>query len=76
MEQMAKQIKAPVITPYGVRHSYGTLLRARGVDIYTIHKVLGHAKISVNADIYVHNDINVLHRQVKLDKKIKNNRQL
>lgn len=68
MVNMEKEIGIPILTPHELRHTYGTLLRENGVDIYTIQKVMGHSDISVTADIYVHNDINVLRKQMKLDK--------
>ena len=67
MEKMSKDINVPALTPHELRHTYGTLKRAAGVDIYTIQKVMGHADISITADIYVHNDINVLKKQLNLD---------
>lgn len=54
------------LTPHEMRHTFGTILREKGVDIYTIQKVLGHADIEITADIYVHNDINVLKKQMML----------
>lgn len=68
MVNMEKEIGIPILTPHELRHTYGTLLRENGVDIYTIQKVMGHSDISVTADIYVHNDINVFRKQMKLDK--------
>lgn len=48
------------LSPHELRHTYGTLLKNRGVDIYTIQQLLGHSKISTTADIYIHNDIDNL----------------
>ena len=61
MVNMEKEIGIPILTTHELRHTYGTLLRENGVDIYTIQKVMGHSDISVTADIYVHNDINVFY---------------
>lgn len=66
MDKMSETTKLPALTPHELRHTYGTLLRESGVDIYTIQKVMGHSDISVTADIYVHNDIDVLKKQLKL----------
>lgn len=66
MDKLSKETGVPVLTPHELRHTYGTLKRAEGVDIYTIQKVMGHADISITADIYVHNDIDVLKKQLKL----------
>ena len=67
MESMATEISCPVLTPHELRHTFGTLLREDSVDIYTIQKVMGHSDISVTAAIYVHNDIDVLRKQMKID---------
>lgn len=67
MEKMSSEIGLPILSPHELRHTYGTTLREKGVDIYTIQKVMGHSDISVTAGIYVHNDIDVLRREMKLD---------
>lgn len=67
MKQASKDLGIPKLTPHELRHTYGTLLRENGVDIYSIQKVMGHSDISVTADIYVHNDIEVLRKQLKID---------
>ncbi len=56
----------PILTAHELRHTYGTLLREQGIDIYTIQKVMGHADIQVTADVYVHNDIDVLRKAMHL----------
>lgn len=67
MEKLSRETGVPILTPHELRHTYGTLKRAEGVDIYTIQKVMGHADISITADIYVHNDIEVLKKQLNLE---------
>lgn len=49
-----------------LRHTFGTLLRENGVDIYTIQKVMGHSDIKMTSNIYVHNDIEVLRKAMFL----------
>ncbi len=66
MQKIHDQTGAPILTPHELRHTYGTLLRESGADIYTIQKVMGHSDISVTAGIYVHNDIEVLRRNLNL----------
>lgn len=48
------------VTPHELRHTYGTQLRRKGVDIYTIQKLLGHKSIDVTTEIYVHAETNSL----------------
>ncbi len=36
----------------------------KGVDIYTISKLMGHSGVDVTASVYVHNDIEVLRRAI------------
>jgi integrase len=67
MNKLSEDTGVPVLTPHELRHTYGTLKREAGVDIYTIQKVMGHSDISITADIYVHNDIDVLKKQLNLD---------
>lgn len=50
----------PELTAHELRHTYGTILRRKGVDIYTIQKVMGHKDIKMTTEIYVHNEIDVL----------------
>lgn len=64
MQRMSKEIDVPALSPHELRHTYGTLLRENGVDIYTIQKVLGHADINTTASLYVHNDIEVLRKKL------------
>ena len=42
--------------PYDLRHTYCTDLARAGVDIRTAQKLMGHANISITADIYTHVD--------------------
>ena len=50
----------PILSPHEMRHTYGTDLRRRGVDIYTIQKVMGHKNINVTSGTYVHNELDAL----------------
>jgi len=49
---------APDFEPYCLRHTYCTDLCKAGVDIRTAQRLMGHANISITADIYTHVDIN------------------
>lgn len=44
------------LTVHEMRHTYGTALRRRGVDIYTIQKIMGHKDIKMTSELYVHNE--------------------
>lgn len=68
MADVQKDIKDfPTVTIHELRHSYATMLREVGADIYTIQKVLGHSDIKVTSDTYVHNDITALRKHMKID---------
>lgn len=58
----------PKLTAHELRHTYGTHLRRRGVDIYSIQKIMGHKDIKMTTEIYVHNEIEVLQQAVKTAK--------
>ena len=45
---------APDFVPYDFRHTYCTDLQRAGIDIRTAQKLMGHANISITADIYTH----------------------
>lgn len=66
MQKIHAQTGTPILTPHELRHTYGTLLRESGTDIYTIQKVMGHSDISITAGVYVHNDIEVLRKNLGL----------
>lgn len=44
----------PPIHPHKFRHTQASLLISEGVDILTVSKRLGHAKVSTTLDIYSH----------------------
>lgn len=43
-------------TPYCLRHTYCTDLCKASIDVRTAQKLMGHANISITADIYTHVD--------------------
>jgi integrase len=51
---LAERIGMPEITFHALRHTHASQLIARGVDIVTISKRLGHAKPSVTLAVYAH----------------------
>lgn len=58
MNTLPSQI--PRLSPHELRHTCGTALRRRGVDIYTIQQYLGHRDIEVTANTYVHSEVEAL----------------
>lgn len=56
-----------ILTPHELRHTFGTSLYRRGVDIYAIQKVMGHKDIRVTTQTYVHAETDALRRSLHLD---------
>ena len=54
LPKFAKRHGLPPIHPHKFRHTQASLLIAQGVDILTVSKRLGHAKVSTTLDIYSH----------------------
>lgn len=66
MQKMSKDKGLEALEPHELRHTFGTVQREKDVDIYTIQKVMGHADISITSKIYVHNDLVVLRKNMKI----------
>lgn len=47
----------PVLSPHELRHTFGSILYNAGVDIVTISRMMGHSKIDVTVNTYVHSDV-------------------
>ena len=73
MENFEKESGIKPLTAHELRHTYGTMLRRRGVDIYTIQKIMGHKDIKMTSEIYVHDEFEVSKRNV-LEKLNKNDK--
>lgn len=54
LAKFAKRHNLPPIHPHLFRHTQASLLISEGVDILTVSKRLGHAKVSTTLDIYSH----------------------
>src|SRR5687767_8262264 len=44
----------PAMSFHGLRHCAASLMLASGADIAVVSKLLGHASISITADVYGH----------------------
>ena len=64
MKKANEKLNIPKLSAHEIRHTYGTELRRRGVDIYTIQKIMGHKDITMTTEIYVHNEFEVLKKAV------------
>ena len=51
---VAERLGMPEVTFHGLRHTHASQLIANDVDIVTVSKRLGHAKLSVTLAIYAH----------------------
>lgn len=54
LAKFSKRHDLPPLHPHLFRHTQASLLIAQGVDILTVSKRLGHAKVSTTMDIYSH----------------------
>ena len=47
----------PLLNPHEMRHTFGSILYERGVDIVTISKLMGHSSIEITVKLYVHDSL-------------------
>lgn len=59
--KIVRHVVAPDLTPYCLRHTFCTDLQRAEVPINVAKELMGHASISVTANIYTHRDQAVLH---------------
>ena len=52
--RFVKQAKLPHVRFHDLRHSFGTLALASGVDLQTVSRALGHESVAITSRIYVH----------------------
>lgn len=62
--QIVRHALADDLTPYCLRHTFCTDLQRAGVPINVAKELMGHANISVTANIYTHRDQKVLHNNM------------
>lgn len=65
MEKVTKELNLPYLTPHELRHTYGTVLREKGLDLYSIARLMGHSDTKVTEKHYIGNDIEVLRNRLK-----------
>lgn len=58
--------------PYCLRHTYCTDLCKADIDVRTAQKLMGHANISITADIYTHVDMNDIKKAAEKIRAYKN----
>ncbi len=52
-----KGLSLPMLNPHELRHTFGSILYERGVDIVTISKLMGHSSIEITVRLYVHDSL-------------------
>jgi integrase len=53
-KRLARQAQVPEVRLHDVRHTWGTLAVAAGIDPKTVSQLLGHATVAFTLDIYSH----------------------
>lgn len=64
--KIIKHAVAQDLTPYCLRHTFCTDLQKAGVPLNVAKELMGHADISVTANIYTHKDSGLLHKSMSL----------
>lgn len=54
LSSMTRKAKLDEISPHTLRHTHAVMLLESGVDIKTVSDRLGHTKINMTADVYLH----------------------
>lgn len=53
-EKLAKKAGIPKFGPHACRHFFATQLIRKGVSIYKVSKILGHASVKITEQVYLH----------------------
>lgn len=61
--------KNPRLTPHSTRHTFATLSTKAGLKPENLQKIIGHSSFETTADIYVHQDADVLKTDMSKIKK-------
>lgn len=64
MKELTDKLELPYLSPHELRHTCGTVMREKGIDLYTISRFLGHSDSKITGSTYVHNDIEVLRKRL------------
>lgn len=64
MKKATSELGIPYMTPHELRHTYGSVLREQGLDLYSISKLMGHSDSKITEKHYVGNDIEVLRNRL------------
>ena len=64
MRKATSELNIPYMTPHELRHTYGSVLREQGLDLYSISKLMGHSDSKITEKHYVGNDIEVLRNRL------------
>lgn len=64
--QLKEDLVAKDLTPYCLRHTFCTDLEAAGVPLNVAKDLMGHADISVTANIYTHKNKSIMHTSMAL----------
>lgn len=51
-------------TPHSTRHTFATLSAAAGINPENLQKIIGHANFSTTAEIYIHQDLEILKKEM------------
>ena len=54
LSAFSKRKELQHINPHAFRHTAASILVTQGIDIVTVSKMLGHARVSTTEDIYSH----------------------
>ncbi len=55
------------LTPHELRHTCGTLLYAKSQDIFAVSKYLGHSNLDITSKLYVHEDAEILRKNLGIN---------
>lgn len=54
LQQVCKAGNLPMLTTHELRHTFGSLLLAKKIDIKVVSKLLGHSSVTTTYNIYIH----------------------